>query len=308
MLHYTLTDLQAFGAVADEGNLTRGAERVHLSAPTVSMRIKGLEQALGVQLLDRRPRGVALTPAGQIVRRTARKIDSELASMDRALQPFALKHSGTMRICTNFGAAVNFLSSGVGLFLKRYPQVRFVQERMSSHEVVRAVAEDRSDLGMGAFVGAYPGVEFIDLAMDQLVLAVPEGHRFALRESISFAECLDEPFLALERTSEMQNFVYERARELGRPLEPKLQLAGETLLLELAGLGIGVGIVSRRAYERLPRPGTCAVDLTEAWAVRRIRIAVPQDPAARCAWTEPLVQALLQACQRLEKQSPVESP
>jgi DNA-binding transcriptional LysR family regulator len=292
MLHYSLIDLQAFCAIADENNLTRGAERVHLSPSTVSTRIKNLEQSLGARLLNRRARGVELTPAGDIVRQAAIKVEAELSAMERDLQPFVLKESGTVRVVTNFGAAVNFLAPGVAKFLQENPGVSFVQERTNSTDVVRAVAEDRADLGMGAYVGTYPNVDFVDLADDDLVLAVSKQHPLARRKNIGFAECLSEPFLCLDPSSEMQRFLYDRARELGHPIVPKLQLATQTILLRLVAEGIGVGIVSRVAYERVNAKGTKIIYLSDDWAKRKIRIAIPHDPAQRSRWTEPLVAAL----------------
>ena len=64
MQHFSLTDLKAFRAVADEGNLTRGAARVHLSPSTVCARIKGLESNLGVALFTRTAQGMTVTAAG----------------------------------------------------------------------------------------------------------------------------------------------------------------------------------------------------------------------------------------------------
>lgn len=63
MQHFSLIDLKTFHAVADEGNLTRGAARVHLSPSTVCARIKGLESSLGVPLFTRSAQGMAVTPA-----------------------------------------------------------------------------------------------------------------------------------------------------------------------------------------------------------------------------------------------------
>lgn len=71
MQHFSLIDLKTFRAVADEGNLTRGAARVHLSPSTVCARIKGLESSLGVPLFTRSAQGMAVTPAGEIVRQGA---------------------------------------------------------------------------------------------------------------------------------------------------------------------------------------------------------------------------------------------
>ena len=78
MHHFSLVDLKAFCAVADEGNLTRGAARVHLSPSSVCSRIKGLESSLGVALLARTAQGMSVTPAGEIVRQGAQSIARDI--------------------------------------------------------------------------------------------------------------------------------------------------------------------------------------------------------------------------------------
>lgn len=87
MRHFSLTDLDLFSAVADEQNLTRGAERVHLSAPSASLRLKKLEEALGTTLMIRTQRGTELTPAGEIVNRSAKQVQWQLEAMMKALEP-----------------------------------------------------------------------------------------------------------------------------------------------------------------------------------------------------------------------------
>lgn len=142
MQHFSLIDLKTFRAVADEGNLTRGAARVHLSPSTVCARIKGLESSLGVPLFTRSAQGMAVTPAGEIVRQGALRIERDIDGMLRDLEPFVSREAGTLRIVSNYGAAMNFLADGLARFLKAHPDVSISHHRCSSRDVVEAVAED----------------------------------------------------------------------------------------------------------------------------------------------------------------------
>jgi molybdate transport repressor ModE-like protein len=71
-MHFGLVDLQTFAAVAEAGSLTHGAARVNLSLAAVSARIRQMEEAVGVPLLERRPHGIRVTDAGQTFLRHAR--------------------------------------------------------------------------------------------------------------------------------------------------------------------------------------------------------------------------------------------
>lgn len=275
MQHFSLIDLKTFRAVADEGNLTRGAARVHLSPSTVCARIKGLESSLGVPLFTRSAQGMAVTPAGEIVRQGALRIERDIDGMLRDLEPFVSREAGTLRIVSNYGAAMNFLADGLARFLKAHPDVSISHHRCSSRDVVEAVAEDRADIGLSAFVGDYPGVTFIDYARDDLVVIVSIDSPLAHREALDFAECLNEDFVSLSEHVEMQRFVDERARELGHKLVPKVRVSNQPILFQMAAAGVGIGIASRVAFEAQPHPRTRAIKLTNAWAQRHIRIAIP---------------------------------
>ena len=247
MQHFSLIDLKTFRAVADEGNLTRGAARVHLSPSTVCARIKGLESSLGVPLFTRSAQGMAVTPAGEIVRQGALRIERDIDGMLRDLEPFVSRE---------------------------------------------AVAEDRADIGLSAFVGDYPGVTFIDYARDDLVVIVSIDSPLAHREALDFAECLNEDFVSLSEHVEMQRFVDERARELGHKLVPKVRVSNQPILFQMAAAGVGIGIASRVAFEAQPHPRTRAVKLTNAWAQRHIRIAIPAQKERQIRWATELVEAL----------------
>lgn len=239
MQHFSLIDLKTFHAVADEGNLTRGAARVHLSPSTVCARIKGLESSLGVPLFTRSAQGMAVTPAGEIVRQGALRIERDIDGMLRDLEPFVSREAGTLRIVSNYGAAMNFLADGLARFLKAHPDVSISHHRCSSRDVVEAVAEDRADIGLSAFVGDYPGVTFIDYARDDLVVIVSIDSPLAHREALDFAECLNEDFVSLSEHVEMQRFVDERARELGHKLVPKVRVSNQPILFQMAAAGVG---------------------------------------------------------------------
>lgn len=292
MPRFSLVDLKVFCAVADEGNLCRGAQRVHLSPSTVCSRIKGLEDALGVSLFHRTSNGMTSTPAGEIVRQSSRSIEREIDRMLEKLEPYACREAGTLRIVTNYGSALNFLTDGLARFLQSHPDVSVSHLRCPSREVVAAVSEDRADIGMGAFLGEYPGVEFIDYRRDDLVLIVGSGHRLAQKESIDFVECLDEDFVYLNDQVEMQRFVDEQARTLGRKITPRVHVSDQLMLLRLVSAGVGIGVASRVAYATQPYPNTHSVNLSDPWARRYIRIAIPARHERRSRWVQSFLEAL----------------
>lgn len=214
MRHFSLTDLNLFSAVADEQNLTRGAERVHLSAPSASLRLKKLEETLGTTLLIRSQRGTELTPAGEIVNRSAKQVQWQLEAMMKALEPWVDRERGIIRIVANYGATVDFLPEDIADFMADHPATRVILEQRASPDVVQAVAEGRADIGVSAYVGSYPNVAFIPYREDDLVIVTPQNHPLASVETAFFEDVLKpEPaWVTLDNSSAMQRFVFEKAR------------------------------------------------------------------------------------------------
>ena len=292
MHRFTLADLEVLSAAADEENLTRAARRVHLVASSASAHIKNLEEALGAPLLMRRVRGVELTEAGKIVNRCAKQINRCIEQMQRDLAPYTRHEAGVIRMVANYGASFDFLPANIAQFLVEYPEVDIALSQHGSDEVVQMVAENRADIGIGAYRGPFPGVEFLPYRRDELVLIVPEGHPLAAREAVAFEESLSCEFVCLDVSSVMQRFVFEMARGLGRRIAPRVHVGEQSLLIGLVAQGAGIAVISGAAARAFDLRGTRIVRLTDAWAQRELRIALSTRRRAETRWLAPLIEIL----------------
>lgn len=296
MRHFSLTDLDLFSAVADEQNLTRGAERVHLSVPSASLRLKKLEEALGTTLMIRTQRGTELTPAGEIVNRSAKQVLWQLDAMMKTLEPWADREKGIIRIVANYGAAIDFLPEDIADFMADHPTTRVILEQRASPAVVQAVAEGRADIGVSAYVGSYPNVAFTPYREDDLIIVTPRNHSLASVEKAYFEDVLkSEPaWVTLDNSSAMQRFMFEKARLLGFSITPKLQVDNQATLMRMVSKGIGIGVVSRKAFAAHPELPLHAVGFTDTWAVRHIRIALALDATTRSPIGQQFAEFLMQ--------------
>ncbi len=292
MQRFTLADLEVLSAAADEENLTRAARRVNIVASSASSHIKNLESALGVQLLTRRVRGVELTEAGRIVNQSAKRISREIEQMKKALQPFVDHESGVIRMVANYGASFDFLPVNIAQFLVENPDVDIQLEQKGSDEVVRLVAENRADIGIGAYRGTVPDIEFLPYRNDELVLIVPKDHPLAAFESVDFARTLDYEFVCLDNSSSMQRFVFEKARLLGHKISPRVHVGEQSLLVGLVAQGAGIAVISRAATKAFELDGARVVRINDAWAQRRLRIALSTKRRQQSRWLEPLIAVL----------------
>ncbi|MCF0254272.1 MAG: hypothetical protein HUK26_08080 [Duodenibacillus sp.] len=143
---------------------------------------------------------------------------------------------------------------------------------------MQAVARGQADIGLSAYEGVFSGVAFLPWREDRLVVVCRAGHPLASRGSVEFRECAPYEFAGLASSSAMQRFVFERAREAGFEISPRIQIDSQSVLMSMVSTGVGIGVVSRSAFERSRAAGLAAVEIRDAWAARHLRIALPDGP------------------------------
>lgn len=292
-MQFSLTDLRLFSTVAELGNLTRAAERCHLSLPAVSSRIAALESRAQCRLLQRKARGVQLTPAGELFARHARAMLAEAESLDAGLAAFAGGLRGHVTVLANTTAVTEFMPAVLAGFLASHPGVSVSLREQANSEIARAVLGGRADLGVLAGEVDLAGLAARHFATDRLVLVCGRRHRLARRARVAFAEVAGEPSVGLYEGSTIQHFLKGRLEALGRPqARPRVQVNSFEALCLMAAAGVGVGVVPQSAATRYGRAMDIAVvALTDAWAERRRYVVMPQG-ATLAGPVQDLVEAI----------------
>jgi DNA-binding transcriptional LysR family regulator len=290
--HYDLTDLRVFLAVADAGNVSRGAERCHLAPSSVSLRIKGLEEAVGARLLTRQARGVTLTPAGRVLVEHARRCVAQLEQMHADLLPFAQGLSGHITLFANNNAISAHLPDDLARFFVAFPTVRITLEERLSLDIVAAVAAGRADIGVVAAEGEHPELSFRPYREDQLVLLTPLHSALGKCPAVSFAACLREPFISLQHGTALHTYLMNHAAALGGRLDLRVQVSGYRAIARLVASGAGIGIVPRSALEPSDHEKLAIVELTEPWAKRHLRVCVRRHSEEMNPFLSSLVEML----------------
>src|SRR5579875_1889567 len=214
LLGFDLLDLELFAQVADAGSITHGARRVHLALPSASARIRQMEKTVGTPLLSRGRRGVAVTPAGQLLLRHARTVLHQIDRMHGDLTKYATGLVATIRLLANTASVATTLPDELVSFLVAHPSIDVDLEERPSHAIVQAVAEGRAEIGIIASSVNHGQLRHVVLRDDQLVLVTPTTHRLARRKQIRFEECLDQPFVGLGEGSALQEHLEGHAQPL----------------------------------------------------------------------------------------------
>src|SRR5262247_1388690 len=196
-----LRRLEVFVKVAELGSFSRAAEALFLTQPTVSEHVRGLEEDLGVQLLDRLGRGAVPTPAGELLLNYARRVLVLMREARQAIDQFQGRLSGELVVGGSTIPGEYVLPALIGQFKTKYPDISISLLIGDSRQVTSWIEDGRAEVGM---VGARPGARTLvsrELIPDELVVVVPAGHAWAGRKSVTLADLRREPMIVREQGS-----------------------------------------------------------------------------------------------------------
>lgn len=275
---FDLADLRLFSEVVATGSITAGARRTHLALAAASARIRGMEETLGIPLLQRLRRGVRATPAGIAVAHHARAVLEQLERMRGELDQYAHGLKGVVRLLSNTAALTEFLPDVLGAFLEEHPNIDVEVEERQSYEIVPAIAQGHADVGVVADAVDLGALQSFPLREDRLVVVAPRGHRIARRRSVAFAEIARDDFVGLgtgAAASSLHAHLLQRAERAGRSLRSRVRLGSLDAVCRLVERGVGISVVPETAARRFVRTMKIhVVPLEDAWATRGLSIVV----------------------------------
>lgn len=275
-VRFDLTDLQLFLHIADAGSITHGASRTNMALASASERIHAMEEALGIPLLERKRRGVQLTPAGSALERHARIVTQQLEDMRGELDNFAKGLRCHVHVLANTVATVEFLPPILAVFLSAHPNIDIDLEERQSGEVIRAIAEGLADIGIVAEpVNPAEELEIFPFAEDRLVLISPRRQVLSTRREIAFREVLDHEFVGLAEGNALQKTLNHHAARAGRRLKIRVRLNSFDSVARMVESGVGLAVLPESAARRFQRSMAIRiVPLSDGWAPRHFKVCI----------------------------------
>ncbi|RUL71845.1 LysR substrate-binding domain-containing protein [Dyella choica] len=280
---FDFRQLRYFIAVAEELSFTRAAQRLHLSQPPLSQQIQALEQDLGVRLLERDKRNVALTPPGRLFLDQARQI---LALADEArsqVAEAAAGYSGHLKLA--YTVSVSFHPALPQTLLRlgqNAPNVRVWLSEMYTEPQFSAIRGGQLDVGFVRDVPLHEDdaralrLDVID--REPLLLALPEGHRLAGRQSVELGEVAGDPFVVQPR--ELAATLYDRLVRLAAKsgFHPVIRQHAQQIngLLALVAAGMGLALIPA-SMQVVKIPGVNYVPLADPDAYLLLAVASDAD-------------------------------
>ena len=190
-----LRQLRYFLAVAEELNFTRAAERLHIAQPPLSAAIRQMEEQLGVALLRRTSREVALTAAGRVLQERGRELLEHADAVYAAVREVERAPTGTLAVGVSPTARFRLAPTVLAACATRAPGVMLYLREEATGVLMHELRAGRLDLALGFCAPDDNALSRERLQDAPAVVHVPDGHPLAGRASVSLADLRDEPII-----------------------------------------------------------------------------------------------------------------
>ncbi len=254
-----LRRLRYFVAVAEELHFGRAAERLHVAQPALSQQIRVLEHELGARLFERNSRRVTLTEAGAALLGGAPQLLAVAAELEARVRAVAAGGAGCLRVHTTRSAPMGITAAAIDRFRSEWPAVALDLVTGFTGWNLEELRAGRSDVVfVRPPVDAGEGVEVVPLGDEELVIALPAGHRLAARtrrRGISAEDLRGEDVVSWPRRNApgMHDRIEAQVWGGTRPRVVREEPDDEQILRAVAGgAGLAVMIGTRLASLRVP--------------------------------------------------------
>ena len=269
-----LRQLRYLVALAEERNFTRAAAREHIAQPALSQQIRRLEEEVGLALVERTTRHVAITDAGEMLVGRARRILGEVDAARSELQGMRGVQTGHVSVGAMHTMGPVDISLALAIFHQRHPAVELTVREQSSEELAEMLRVDELDL---AFLSVTERIESHGLGLHQLVseelvVILPRGHRLGQRRRLGMAELADEQFISYREGSRLRELLISAGHYAGFEPRVKLESNESQRIRRLVERDMGVAILPRSDAEG-PGAEVAVASLTDPSLTRDITLA-----------------------------------
>lgn len=240
--------LRAFAAVARDGSVTRAAAELNVSQPALTQTINALERIAGTRLLDRGPRGITLTAAGQEFLTVAEQL---IEITDRALadlRNLSEVRRGLVSVAGLPSVASGFLPKIVARFRTRHPNVRVIIHDGLADDIGEAVRRGHCEMGLTCLLAPDPDFDTQTVTDDDMMLLCPRDHPLASAPRVGLAAIARHPFIGLSRQSSTRAVVDRAFASAGLYMSPDYEVQHSSTAGGMVAEGLGVTMLPRLCH------------------------------------------------------------
>ena len=250
--------IECFLAVARLGNLSRAAEEMFLTQPTLTARLKALEEEVGDQLFVRTSRGMRLTEAGKEFLPYAERCVGSFEEGRRRLEELRGATGGRLVLGASPGVGTYALPGLLERFTAAYPRVSVSVRTGHSEDILEMVLREEVQLGLTRAM-RHPEVESLRLYEDEMVLVVDPGHRFTAKGVADLAEIGGEQLILFDNSSSYYEQTMALFRNAGLGELKTLEVDNIEAAKRMVEHRLGVAFLPRTAIVRSVSAGNLAL-------------------------------------------------
>jgi DNA-binding transcriptional LysR family regulator len=242
-----LRQLRYLVAIADERHFTRAAQREHIAQPALSQQIRRLEAELGLALVERTTRRVAMTHAGELLVVRARRMLAELEAAQAEIADLAGVQAGRLSVGALHTMGPVDLSLLLASYHRIHPAIELTVREQSSDELAEMLRVDEIDLAFLSVTERIQsrGLTLQRLVTEELVAVLPATHPLAGRSSVRLTELAGEAFISFRRGSRLRELLDWATAEAGFEARIKLESNESRRIRSLVSSSLGVAILPR---------------------------------------------------------------
>lgn len=237
--------MRSFLAVVDAGAITEASERINVTQPALSRRIRQLEDHFQAELLSRGRKGVILTEIGRLVAAEARVLVSRYDQLRDRVASLQGLEGGTVHIGGGATAVSFVLPGAIAAFQREFPGIRFHVKEAGSAEVARDVAQGALEIGVVTLPVHSRELDIRELRSDRIVLVAPAEHELVGRSTVTVADLAAYAFVGFEGGSAIRQLIDASLREAGLEIEVVMELRSIPAILRMVATTGNLAFVSR---------------------------------------------------------------
>jgi LysR family transcriptional regulator, low CO2-responsive transcriptional regulator len=237
--------LRAFVTVVKLGTLTRAAEALFLSQPTISLQLQALERELGVALVERRRRRINLTNAGEALYELARPLVEGWETLDRDFQARVQGlQGGRLTIAAGTSTIQYLLPELVRRYRERFPAVQLQLANVTGKDGLAMLRADQADFAVGSMLDVPNDIAWAPVHHYDPMLIMPTDHPLASREKITLEDLSPYGLILPPQRLSTYRLVDLMFQQRQVPYQVALEVGGWDVIKEYVAMGLGISIVT----------------------------------------------------------------
>jgi DNA-binding transcriptional LysR family regulator len=245
--------------VAKHKSFSLAAETLFVTQPSISIKIKQLENAYRIKLFERFGKRIELTNAGEVLFSYAAKIFNLVKEADSHMEDIRGAKFGTLRISAGLTLGTYYLPPLLAAFRGKYPEIEIHMKVKNKQEVIQDILSFKDDLGFIGHMESNEKLIQIPLWEEELVMIVSPYHDFTKMKTVRLSELNGQPFILRERGSGTRELVEEKLKKEHVSIKAVMELGSHEAIKRAVEVGFGMSIVPIGVIKREVKAGLLKV-------------------------------------------------